>query len=167
MPGGGYVTTYSDITERVQATAALAAANERLEQRVRERTAALTQLNAELTEAKTVAEKANLGKTRFLAAASHDLLQPLNAARLYVSSLIERQVRRPASGATGAELARRSMPRWPRSRSCSARCSTSPGSTPARSRPSAALRARRAVRALKVEFAPMAERKGLDLRIVH
>ena len=29
-------------------------------------------------------------KTRFLAAASHDLLQPLNAARLYTSTLIER-----------------------------------------------------------------------------
>jgi CheY-like chemotaxis protein len=34
--------------------------------------------------------EANLAKTRFLAAASHDLLQPLNAARLYASSLIER-----------------------------------------------------------------------------
>ncbi|MEA2934020.1 MAG: hypothetical protein QOD74_666, partial [Variibacter sp.] len=29
--------------------------------------------------------------TRFLAAASHDILQPLNAARLYVTSLVERQ----------------------------------------------------------------------------
>jgi CheY-like chemotaxis protein len=60
---------------------------------VRERTSELTALNAELNRAKIAAEEANLGKTRFLAAASHDLLQPLNAARLYVSSLIEQQDR--------------------------------------------------------------------------
>ena len=37
-----------------------------------------------------LAEEANLGKTRFLAAAGHDILQPLNAARLYCASLIEK-----------------------------------------------------------------------------
>jgi signal transduction histidine kinase len=37
------------------------------------------------------AEEANLSKTRFFAAASHDLLQPLNAARLFVASLAERE----------------------------------------------------------------------------
>ena len=37
------------------------------------------------------ADDANVSKTRFVAAASHDILQPLNAARLYVTSLIERQ----------------------------------------------------------------------------
>jgi signal transduction histidine kinase len=31
-----------------------------------------------------------VGKTRFIAAASHDILQPLNAARLFTSSLIDR-----------------------------------------------------------------------------
>ena len=41
--------------------------------------------------AKADAEEANVSKTRFLAAASHDILQPLNAARLYITSLIERQ----------------------------------------------------------------------------
>ena len=86
MPGGGYVTTYSDITEHVRVAAQLAAANEYLEERVRERTAELTTLNAELDRARITAEEADLGKTRFVAAASHDLLQPLNAARLYVSS---------------------------------------------------------------------------------
>ncbi len=98
MPGG-YVTTYSDITEHVRATAELAAANELLEQRVQDRTAALTALNEALNRAKIAAEEANLGKTRFLAAASHDLLQPLNAARLYVSSLLEQRRE------TGPELA--------------------------------------------------------------
>jgi CheY-like chemotaxis protein len=38
-----------------------------------------------------LADDANVSKTRFIAAASHDILQPLNAARLYVTSLIERQ----------------------------------------------------------------------------
>ncbi len=55
--------------------------------RVRERTTELTRLNAELGRAKADAEEANISKTRFLAAASHDILQPLNAARLYVTSL--------------------------------------------------------------------------------
>ncbi len=83
MPQGGIVTTYLDITDQVAASAALARANETLERRVAERTAELVRVNEALSEA-------NLAKARFLAAASHDLLQPLNAARLYASSLIER-----------------------------------------------------------------------------
>ena len=89
LPDGGIVTTYTDVTQTVQTEEALEAANELLEQRVDERTAELQRLNAELARAKTVAEEANLSKTRFLAAASHDILQPLNAARLYASSLTE------------------------------------------------------------------------------
>jgi len=51
-----------------------------------------------------LAEEANLGKTRFLAAAGHDILQPLNAARLYCSSLIEKAQRGPiADAATNIE----------------------------------------------------------------
>ncbi len=56
---------------------------------MQERTAELERLNGELARAKTAAEDANLSKTRFLAAAGHDILQPLNAARLYASSLTE------------------------------------------------------------------------------
>ncbi|MHA1545280.1 MAG: hybrid sensor histidine kinase/response regulator, partial [Alphaproteobacteria bacterium] len=92
MPGGGVVTTYSDITQKEEAAEALTRANETLERRVRERTLELTVLNKELARAKARAEDANLGKTRFLAAASHDILQPLNAARLYTSSLVERKL---------------------------------------------------------------------------
>src|SRR5262249_56668709 len=66
-------------------------AKESLERRVKERTEELTRLNTELGRAKGEAERANVSKTRFLAAASHDILQPLNAARLYVTSLVERQ----------------------------------------------------------------------------
>ena len=91
MPQGGIVATYTDITDRVAAAEALARANETLERRVRERTAELMEVNKALGEAKSKADEANLDKTRFLAAASHDILQPLNAARLYVSSLVERK----------------------------------------------------------------------------
>ncbi|NDA47695.1 MAG: response regulator, partial [Alphaproteobacteria bacterium] len=90
MPDGGLVTTYTDVTDAVAAEEALARTNETLEQRVRERTEELVRLNSALAHAKLSADEANLSKTRFLAAASHDVLQPLNAARLYVSSLVER-----------------------------------------------------------------------------
>jgi signal transduction histidine kinase/Na+/proline symporter len=90
LPDGGFVTTYTDVTETVAAEEARERANEILEQRVRERTEELTRLNQELRGAKAEAEEANISKTRFLAAASHDILQPLNAARLYASSLVER-----------------------------------------------------------------------------
>ncbi len=89
-PGGHVIATLTDVTERVHAAADLAEAKESLELRVAERTRALTQLNEQLRKATLAAEDANLGKTRFLAAASHDLLQPLNAARLFLSSLAER-----------------------------------------------------------------------------
>ena len=90
MPDGGIVATYTDITARVQADIALKRVNESLEQRVEVRTAELSRVNGELAKAQSAAEEANLGKTRFLAAAGHDILQPLNAARLYSASLIEK-----------------------------------------------------------------------------
>jgi signal transduction histidine kinase len=91
MPGGGLVITFSDVTPSFEAAEALERANATLEKRVRDRTEELTRLNTELALAKSTAEDANISKTRFLAAASHDILQPLNAARLYVTSLVERQ----------------------------------------------------------------------------
>ena len=91
MPDGGIVTTFTDITPSVEAAEALERANETLERRVQERTEELTRLNVALARAKGEADDANISKTKFLAAASHDILQPLNAARLYVTSLIERQ----------------------------------------------------------------------------
>lgn len=90
MPQGGFVATYLDITAQVAAANALASANQTLEQRVRERTAELLDLNAALAIAKSQADEASLDKTRFIAAASHDILQPLNAARLYASALSDR-----------------------------------------------------------------------------
>jgi signal transduction histidine kinase len=65
-----------------------------LEDQVRRRTAELSstlvdleRTNHQLVIAKEAAEKANFSKTRFLAAASHDVLQPLNAALLLMSTL--------------------------------------------------------------------------------
>ena len=108
----GFFTLMQDITERRQADAAIKEANETLERRVAERTAALTRLNVQLKReiadrreiekalqiAKSEAEQANLSKTRFLAAASHDLLQPLNAARLFVSALADLDHSKPNRG---------------------------------------------------------------------
>jgi signal transduction histidine kinase len=91
MPGGGLVITFSDVTPSFEAAEALERSNATLERRVRDRTEELTRLNSELALAKSAAEDASISKTRFLAAASHDILQPLNAARLYVTSLVERQ----------------------------------------------------------------------------
>jgi signal transduction histidine kinase len=51
----------------------------------------LEESNQHLVAAKDAAEQANLSKTRFLAAASHDVLQPLNAAHLSVSALADLQ----------------------------------------------------------------------------
>jgi Na+/proline symporter/signal transduction histidine kinase len=90
MPDKGIVATFTDITAQVEADRALKQANETLEQRVSERTAELTRVNHALAEARAAADDANIGKTRFFAAAGHDILQPLNAARLYSSSLVER-----------------------------------------------------------------------------
>lgn len=82
LKGGGYVTSYTDITELRRAAEALGLANEALESRVADRT-------RRLAEAKQAAEEATASKTRFLAAASHDLLQPLHAARLFLAALRE------------------------------------------------------------------------------
>jgi signal transduction histidine kinase len=90
LPDGGLAVAISDVTDRVRAERELERVNLTLEGRVSERTAALTRVNAELEVARAKADAANHDKTRFLAAASHDLLQPLNAARLYTSTLIER-----------------------------------------------------------------------------
>lgn len=49
----------------------------------------LSEKNRDLAVARAAAEEANRSKTRFLRAASHDLLQPLAAARLFLSALTD------------------------------------------------------------------------------
>ncbi|PWC39048.1 NahK/ErcS family hybrid sensor histidine kinase/response regulator [Azospirillum sp. TSO35-2] len=79
---GGIVGVYTDITDIKQDEA------RRRESEQAEKSA-LMLLNDQLQQAKAEADRANLSKTRFIAAASHDLLQPLNAARLFVSALAD------------------------------------------------------------------------------
>ena len=95
MPDGGYVTTYTDITEFKAIEHALEEAKASLEQRVEDRTSKLQQTMLALQEAKADAEAANVSKTRFLAAAAHDLLQPLNAAKLFAALLNEHRREMP------------------------------------------------------------------------
>ena len=96
MPDGGMVATYADISSASSGPGAEARQRNAGAARRRRAPAELTRVNEELAQAQMLAEEANLGKTRFLAAAGHDILQPLNAARLYCSSLIEK-----AGGAGG------------------------------------------------------------------
>jgi signal transduction histidine kinase/CheY-like chemotaxis protein len=106
---GGQVFSFTDVTDMLSAQATLRETAETLERRVSERTGELLAVNqqlgrevaerrtieAALTQAKIAAEKANLSKTSFLAAASHDLLQPLNAACLFVAALGDRRLALP------------------------------------------------------------------------
>jgi len=108
----GFFVLIRDITDRRKTALALEQAYDNLERRVKERTAALTGLNnqlrqeiseratveARLRDAKLEAERANMSKTKFLAAVSHDLLQPLNAARLFTSALQEQSFGPKAEG---------------------------------------------------------------------
>ncbi|MBO1518910.1 hybrid sensor histidine kinase/response regulator [Oceanisphaera pacifica] len=89
MPGGGFVMTFNDITTFRQAEQLLKDANVVLEARVAERTQELSAVNQQLLAATEEAEKLSASKSRFLAAVSHDLMQPLNAAKLFASSWLE------------------------------------------------------------------------------
>ncbi|KQW30323.1 MULTISPECIES: hybrid sensor histidine kinase/response regulator [Pseudomonas] len=94
------------LDELEQARQHLQQLNDQLEQRVAERTDALLEANhnlqqqiaqrelieQQLRDARDAAQAANRSKDKYLAAASHDLLQPLNAARLLISTLRERQL---------------------------------------------------------------------------
>lgn len=103
LPDDGFIVAVTDVTAENEAAEERLRTNQLLERRVEERTAELTEANQQLQHraaeqarveealrlAKEAAEDAHRSKTRFLAAASHDLLQPINAAKLYISTLRE------------------------------------------------------------------------------
>ena len=165
MPDGGIVTTYTDITATVEAEEALERANETLERRVRERTEELMRLNEELGAAKAQADEANISKTRFLAAASHDILQPLNAARLYATSLVERD-RQHGDGrlAENVDASLEAVEEI-----LTALLDISRLDCGAMKAEISSFRIEDILNQLKLEFAPVAQEKGLelDLRALH
>ena len=100
LPHGGFVTSFNDISEHIELQKALEEANIDLQKRVTSRADEVKAINSELRheiarraeieqqliEARELAEQANDSKTRFLALASHDILQPINSAKLYLSA---------------------------------------------------------------------------------
>jgi Na+/proline symporter/signal transduction histidine kinase len=162
MPDEGFVITFSDITPSVEAAEALERANATLERRVRERTEELTRLNTELGRAKSEADDANISKTRFLAAASHDLLQPLHAARLYVTSLADRKV----EGDAGRLVTNIGDSLEAIEELLGALLDISRLDAGALKPSITSFRISDILRSLEVEFAPIAREKGLDLRFV-
>ncbi len=162
LPDGGLVTTHTDITDRVEAAEALAAANEGLEQRVRERTEELLKLNVALAAAKAEADEANLSKTRFLAAASHDILQPLNAARLYATTLREKS----GEGELGALAGRVDLSLDAVEEILATLLDISRLDAGALKPDLTTFRIDEVLSQLRVEFEPLAREKGLSLRFV-
>lgn len=92
MPESGFVISFGDVTAERSAIDALSRANETLEARVQART-------LELEDAAATAERANASRQRFVAAASHDLLQPLSAAKLFIASVDDQAIPAVARGA--------------------------------------------------------------------
>lgn len=80
MPDGGFLISLTDVTVQRESAMTLARTNEVLERSVLNRT-------RELQDAMEAAKRANASKSRFVAAASHDVLQPLSAAKLFLASI--------------------------------------------------------------------------------
>jgi two-component system, sensor histidine kinase len=162
MPDGGIVASFADVTRERRA-------KETLELRVEERTAELKHevmerraIEALLIKAKDAAEDADKGKTRFLAAASHDLLQPLNAARLFLSLLNDAELDlRQQRLADKADSAFASVEQLLESLLDISRFD---GGSVEKS--TGVISLGELLGKLAAEFQPVADRKGLDLRCV-
>lgn len=155
MPDLGFVISFTDVTAEREAATALAQVNEMLERRVDART-------KELGVALTEAERANASKTRFVAAASHDLLQPLSAAKLFVSSLSD-QIDQPQliSVVDKAETALASVEQI-----IEALLDISKLDSPSPDLDIRPIRLSAVLTPLRDELTPVANAKGLDLCIV-
>ena len=109
-----------------------------------------------------MADAANITKTKFLAAASHDILQPLNAARLYVTSLVERQ----GPGEDGRLVENLDASLEAVEEILSALLDISRLDTGALKPEASNFRIDEILRQLEVEFTPLAKAKGLELAFV-
>jgi signal transduction histidine kinase/CheY-like chemotaxis protein len=94
MPHGGFVTTYIDISDYSDMVTQLEEAKMELEARVASGSQTLSETNARLRQENRLRAQvesrlrdAHQSKTRFMSATSHDLLQPINAARLFTAAL--------------------------------------------------------------------------------
>jgi len=162
VPDGGLVISFSDVTDRVAAETEIAAINQSLEGRINERTADLVRVNSELEVARAKADAANRDKTRFLAAASHDLLQPLNAARLYTATLVER------AGGTGFDELASSIEASLTAveEIMSALLDISRLDAGALRPANTAFQVRDLLKKVDIEFAPLAAKKQIRLRLI-
>jgi len=102
----GFFALEQDVTSQRRTAEALQNAYKHMEQRVFERTKELNDLNKQLQleiqeralieedllEATREAEEASESKVKFMAAAGHDLLQPMNAARLFSAALLDKEL---------------------------------------------------------------------------
>ena len=94
LPHGGFVTTYIDITDFRDMMTQLEEAKIELEARIASGSQTLSETNARLRQENRLRAQvearlrdAHLSRTRFMSATSHDLLQPINAARLFAAAL--------------------------------------------------------------------------------
>ncbi len=158
---GGMAFAFDDVTDRILFQNSMTEIAETLERAVEERTAELIEVNRQLAEAKDEAEHANLSKTRFLAAASHDLLQPLNAARLFVSALGEQPLAENTRSLVGqASVALDSVEDL-----LEALFEISRLDAGAIQPDIVAVELDRILSALRIEFAPLARSKGLAFHV--
>ncbi|MCK0153822.1 hybrid sensor histidine kinase/response regulator [Alcanivorax sp. S6407] len=146
-----------------------------LAEQVRERTQALREVNQQLLaeieerrkveqqlrEAREKAEQANLSKTRFVAAVSHDLMQPLNAARLFTSALQDNADERSAFQLSHISTALRDLESLITTLSDASRLDAGVVSAEVGVFP-----VRNLLDVLAEEFRQQAEQKGLRLRYV-
>lgn len=155
MPDQGLVISFTDVTAERAAARTLFEMNELLERRVEDRT-------RELGLALAAAERANASKTRFVAAASHDLLQPLSAAKLFVSSLCEQTDPQDAQDIMHkVDMALSSVEQF-----ISALLDISKLDAGKAVFDVQPIRLSEIFRPLRYELMPLAQEKGIDLRII-
>ena len=161
LASGGMAFAFDDVTDRIRFQKSMTEVAETLERAVKQRTAELIEVNRQLADAKDEAERANLSKTRFLAAASHDLLQPLNAARLFVAALGEKRLAESTRGLVGqASVALDSVEDLLEALFEISRLDA--GAIQPEIRP---VSLGRLLSALRIEFAPLARSRGLEFEV--